>query len=437
MIEIWTSLVSFLRDDLLIVLSVGIGCTMVSANLERRGRFWLRAVLSFLASALWMMCTQPLMKQSGGFPLYTGLIRYNVLFVLLGLSVPFCSKANFCQTIYAIAVSYSIQNACERLIEIPRYSLPGFPVLLDRLCLMGLMALSLYFYHRTLVGKHRQRSMFDFSNLNSRTMLFVGAGVLTVTIVLDMLIRGELRNSSRMMLNYVNLSSAIFSFMVVVICMSHLRESDNERKARISAQLLYAERSHYEQDKQIHDAINIKCHDIRHQIAAMDEKTYKYALKNIDDLVNLYDTTINTKNAALDVVLQGKMLSCTQQGITLTCLADGRRMSFMEDSDIYALFGNILDNAMEATMQVQNKEQHLISLTVGTMGDLLRIECQNFYEGNLVFKEGLPETSKANKDYHGFGTRSIQTIAEKYSGDLKIDASDGIFYLSVMIPITK
>ncbi len=62
----------------------------------------------------------------------------------------------------------------------------------------------------------------------------------------------------------------------------------------------------------------------------------------------MYDTQPHTKNAAPDVVLTGKNLSCTSQNITLTYMADGRRIGFMEDSDIYALFGNILDNAIDA-----------------------------------------------------------------------------------------
>lgn len=129
------------------------------------------------------------------------------------------------------------------------------------------------------------------------------------------------------------------------------------------------------------------------------------------------------------------MLACTNLGITMTCLADGRRIGFMEDSDIYALFGNILDNAIEATKTVTEEEKRIISLTIGTTGDLLLIDSQNYYAGEVQFVDGLPQTSKENKEYHGFGTRSIKTLTEKYGGDLKISAENGIFRLSIMLPI--
>jgi sensor histidine kinase regulating citrate/malate metabolism len=191
----------------------------------------------------------------------------------------------------------------------------------------------------------------------------------------------------------------------------------------------------YEQERQIHDAINLKCHDIRHQIAALGDAGYQEELKKIGQMVNIYDAAPHTQNAALDVALSGKMLACTNLGITMTCLADGRRIGFMEDSDIYALFGNILDNAIEATKTVTEEEKRIISLTIGTTGDLLLIDSQNYYAGEIRFVDGLPQTSKENKEYHGFGTRSIKTLTEKYGGDLKISAENGIFRLSIMLPI--
>ena len=364
-----------------------------------------------------------------------GMIRYTTAFVLFMLSVPFCSRANFCQSLYAVTVAYSIQNMCERIIQIPRYSLPNFPVLLDRSCLLALMAIALYSYYRILVGKRRQRTVMDFSNMSSCMMLFMGVGVVAISVVLDLTLYRVTPSGNRELINCHNIMSAVFSLLTIVVCMSHLRETENERKADVAAQMLYSEQRRYEQERQIHDAINLKCHDIRHQIAALGDAGYQEELKKIGQLVNIYDAAPHTQNAALDVALSGKMLACTNLGITMTCLADGRRIGFMEDSDIYALFGNILDNAIEATKTVTEEEKRIISLTIGTTGDLLLIDSQNYYAGEVQFVDGLPQTSKENKEYHGFGTRSIKTLTEKYGGDLKISAENGIFRLSIMLPI--
>ena len=152
--------------------------------------------------------------------------------------------------------------------------------------------------------------------------------------------------------------------------------------------------------------------------------------------MDIYDTAPRTHNAALDVVLVGKALGCHAQQITLTCMADGRRLGFIEDSDIYALFGNILDNAMDAVEKVEDPDHRLISLTVSVRDDLVLIEEENFFEGDsLDFEEGLPVTTKQERLYHGFGLRSIRTLTEKYGGDMQIEAKDGIFRLSILLPI--
>lgn len=112
--------------------------------------------------------------------------------------------------------------------------------------------------------------------------------------------------------------------------------------------------------------------------------------------MDIYDADPYSQTPALDVVLAGKMLTCNSLGINITCMADGRRLDFMEDCDVYALFGNILDNAIEAVGQVEAPELHVITLTVDTKDDFLIIECENYFSGKLVFDDGLPLTTKTD-----------------------------------------
>lgn len=139
----WECLVDTVRDDLPFILSVGTGCAISASCLEKRKHFYLRVALTILLAFCWMYGTRPYVGLNiQGTRM--GMIRYTAAFVLFMLSVPFCSRANFCQALYSVTVAYSIQNMCERIIHIPRYSLPNFPVLLDRSCLLALMAIALY-----------------------------------------------------------------------------------------------------------------------------------------------------------------------------------------------------------------------------------------------------------------------------------------------------
>ena len=158
-------------------------------------------------------------------------------------------------------------------------------------------------------------------------------------------------------------------------------------------------------------------------------------IRKIGKLVDIYDATPRTQCVALDVALSSKVLACQSQQITLTCLADGRSLGFMEDSDVYALFGNILDNAIEAASKISDPDKRQISLTVSNREGFLLIEAENFFSGEVTFEQGLPVTTKEDRGFHGFGTRSIQILTEKYGGDLSMTVEDGIFRLSIMLPI--
>lgn len=151
--------------------------------------------------------------------------------------------------------------------------------------------------------------------------------------------------------------------------------------------------------------------------------------------MDIYDCGLKTQCAALDVVLASKSLMCLNKQIELTCMADGRRLAFMEDADIYALFGNILDNAIEAVEQLDDEERRLISLSVHVREHFLHVSEENYYSGDLVMDRGLPMTTKEDKRFHGFGMQSIRMLTEKYGGDLRLRASGGIYRLSILFPI--
>ena len=107
-------------------------------------------------------------------------------------------------------------------------------------------------------------------------------------------------------------------------------------------------------------------------------------------------------------------------------------MNFIEDGDLYCLFGNITDNALEAVTQIDEIEKRIINMTVKSKGDLILVQSENFYTGELSFENGLPTTTKTNKNYHGFGMQSIKMIVDKYNGTMTTSASDGIFHLNIL-----
>lgn len=186
------------------------------------------------------------------------------------------------------------------------------------------------------------------------------------------------------------------------------------------------------------DAINVKCHDIKHQIRSLADGGRVADGRALEDLaaeIAIYDSTVKTGNPALDVILTEKGLVCSGEKITLAVIANGRALECLEPQEIYSLFGNALDNAIEAVRGIEEPERRLISLNVRRSGTMCVINVENSCDAAPAFRDGVPVTTKADAGSHGFGTRSMRGIVERHGGVLTFGCEDGIFHVDALLPV--
>lgn len=191
----------------------------------------------------------------------------------------------------------------------------------------------------------------------------------------------------------------------------------------------------YEVSQDSIDLINTKCHDLKKMIAqAMNSEGLKADMAAIDEKLNIYDAMVRTGNRAFDLVVSEKSLYCEAHGISLSVMADGEAMGFFREMEIYSLFGNILDNAIEAVVKLGEGDR-VVSLSVCTEGRLLRVHEDNPYEGEVILRGGMPVSSKGDSDNHGYGFLSMRRVVDSYGGGLAVSAKEGVFALDIVIPI--
>ena len=186
--------------------------------------------------------------------------------------------------------------------------------------------------------------------------------------------------------------------------------------------------------------INMKCHDLKHQLfnleGRMDTDANRKYVREISDAVNIYDSQLKTGCDALNVVLMQKRLLCEGYRIPFDYLGNGEKLNFMSSADIASLIGNALDNAVEGELKEEESER-FINMSVKTMGEILLIHVDNYCTNAPEFKEGLPETTKEDKQYNGFGVKSMQYITEKYGGQIKFDLEENVFNVDMIFPLSK
>lgn len=186
------------------------------------------------------------------------------------------------------------------------------------------------------------------------------------------------------------------------------------------------------------DVINIKYHDLKHQVAALKSENDPVKREAwIDSLMQeleLYNINFDTGNKVLDTILSTKELQCKKYGINITFLVNGKPLSFMSDSDIVSLFSNALDNAIEAVSKISNKDKRLIHLEVSEKKQFLIIRCENYTEEIPEMNHGELVTSKKDKVHHGFGVKSIKFTVKKYGGNTNLSIKNSWACLDILIP---
>lgn len=207
-----------------------------------------------------------------------------------------------------------------------------------------------------------------------------------------------------------------------------------ERRLRIQME------DQYHLSQETMDIINRKCHDLKHQVSALrlvsSPEQREESLRELEQSAMIYDCSVKTGNRVLDTVLTEKSLLCEKRQISCTWMADGKLLEGMSPVDLYTLFGNALDNAIEASEQVPDPEARNISVTVRKNYGGIFILIENYFAHDLRKKNDRILSTKKDARNHGFGLESIRRIAARYGGSVDISAEENVFSLSILLPLS-
>lgn len=427
-----------IENDIQVWLALTLGVLYLAGKLEKRKYGTTGGIVAAVGMFLWLWITDASMILFGNSMIY--LAKYMMLYVLTVVGVYLTYKCHLMAAVFYATVAYCLQNGAAQVWAVfTDEKIMGN--MGNNIVRLQLLVLSFCFFAKFLNATSTAESYMEKNTAGKRMILMVSTLILVITVVLQIMCYKDMAEAEealhylpRYMDWYLHTTSAIISYLVLMFTLSDVRKSEERKKMEMALSLLEKDKSEYEQEKAVMDALNIKCHDLRHQIAFLGEKGYRSEMEGINELIDLYDSPNQTGNRALDIVIAEKSRACLGRNISMTCMADGNLLSFMEQSDIYSLFGNILDNAISATSRLNVSEKRIINVRVRRQNSFVMIEEENYYDGKIKFADGLPRTGTGDYVNHGFGVQSMKIVAEKYGGSLYIDAKNGVFRLSVMMP---
>ena len=222
-----------------------------------------------------------------------------------------------------------------------------------------------------------------------------------------------------------------------------------------------AQLARYRQEQEKIDEINKIYHDMKHHLnyirSLSDSSKIREYIGSIVEDMEPWEMFSSTGSPVIDCVLARSGADCARLGIRLLPSVSGEIFEFMDPKDLLIIFGNALDNALEAVCRLErgaapdtlpgtvcrpghgpageNDPQEIL-IRAGTRQNFAVLRVENHFSGQVSLdRNGLPRTTKNDGSAHGCGLKNIRTAAEKYGGEVTVHAEGGLFILTVMIPI--
>lgn len=183
-------------------------------------------------------------------------------------------------------------------------------------------------------------------------------------------------------------------------------------------------------------------HDYANQIQVMKiafengeyEKVRNY-LNALDNNLANVDTVIKTGNIMVDAILNSIISLAKSKNISINAKANIPDECNINDVDLCAMLGNILNNAIEGCLTREKESERFIRIFIGQLKQNLYITVTNTYSGKLLKNGAIYTTTKANRQQHGFGLMRIDNIAKRHGGYVNRQSEEGAFVTEVILPL--
>lgn len=213
----------------------------------------------------------------------------------------------------------------------------------------------------------------------------------------------------------------------------------NRRLSRFQNELVD---KHYDEVEAIYHKMRGWRHDYHNHIQVLKAhialKEYDRAEEYLDmlaeDLASV-DTVLTTGNVMVDAILNSKLAMMRKREIQVDATAMVPQDVNISGVDLSVLIGNLLDNAMEACMLLEKKEDRFIRIYIDIIKKQLYISVMNSMEGK-VKRNGIQYLS-SKAGLHGFGILRIDSIVSKYHGYINRQNEQGVFATEVMLPLME
>ncbi len=199
---------------------------------------------------------------------------------------------------------------------------------------------------------------------------------------------------------------------------------------RSSAQIYEELSKNYDENRRLYHDLNNHYMSLQ---GYLKNEEYQRATEYLEGIHELNELVLTqwTGVPALDMLLNYKVSEAKKKEIRVEISSD--QVNFeLPDREITALFGNALDNAIEACQKV-GEDKKWVKVVIRNVSAMTIIKITNPYKEIKTDKDGRLLTTKEDSRHHGLGTKGMEQIVQRHNGTMQYRAEDGVFCLEIAL----
>ena len=261
--------------------------------------------------------------------------------------------------------------------------------------------------------------------------------VFLIAFTISLLANFNLLNLAGLVDLVIYISSGVLAAVFMMLFMYaknvlYLREQEQRDKVQIAQ--LQQQYAYYQDKLKDEERIRSIYHDLKNHLLVMESRQNTEATRQMAETLRAqiadYEDYVHTGNEFLDIILKDKAAKAREKQIDFSAMVDFHGIDFMEPLDISTIFGNAIDNAIEASENLPEYKR-LITVKAERVRDMLLITIENNTQPGNHLTEG---TTKKERFVHGFGIPNIKKAVEKYGGQCSFQQEERVYRLKILIP---
>ncbi|WP_373599920.1 GHKL domain-containing protein [Paraclostridium bifermentans] len=233
----------------------------------------------------------------------------------------------------------------------------------------------------------------------------------------------------------------VFSNIFMIILFRKItRDNRIYIENKIMKEKMDMEYRYYSKIKENQERVRHMYHDMKNHMICIknlseDSNKLNEYIKEISSEIRKCETSFNTGNMILDIILNEKKEICESKNIEFNSYVEFKKCDFIKVNDVCIIFSNLIDNAIEASEKLKDKNKYIVLKSSYINDNFFIMKVENSKSNNIETKNGNIITDKEDKLVHGIGLENVRRTIYKYEGEIDINYDNDVFVVKILIPL--